>query len=119
MGTGKYLDLPNTTDGVGWTYRLQSGSGDWLTSGFPAYVTASFSARNGGGNWYTGSATLNPEATQSFTYVTPKDIEFNVSNAIQLFNSGSITNEGFLIKLEDSLEFTNSNYISLKYFSFI
>lgn len=117
MGTGKYLDLPTITDGVGWTYRLQSGSGDWLTSGFPAYVTASFSARNGGGNWYTGSATLNPEATQSFTYVTPKDIEFNVSNAIQLFNSGSITNEGFLIKLEDSLEFNNSNYISLKYFS--
>ena len=117
MGTGKYLDIPNTTDGVGWEFRLQSGSGAWATTGFATYVTASFTTRNGGGNWYTGSATLDPSATQTFTYVTPKDIEFDVTNAIQLFNSGSIVNEGFIVKLEDSLEFISTRYMSLKYFS--
>jgi hypothetical protein len=117
MGSGRYLDLPNTTNGTGWEFRLQSGSGEWLTTGFPTYVTASFTSTNGGGNWYTGSNTLNPEAIQSFNYITPKDIEFNITNTIQLFNSGSIVNEGFIIKLEDSLEFTTSHYLSLKYFS--
>lgn len=33
MGTGKVSDSPNTTDGVSWSWRSESGSAAWATGG--------------------------------------------------------------------------------------
>jgi hypothetical protein len=118
MGTGHYLDSPAITNGVGWEYRLLSGSGGWASSAYSPYVTASFiTTQTGGGNWYTGSSTLNPTSTQSFTYSTTKDINFIVTNAINLFVSGTIENNGFIIKKSDSIEFDSGSAFEIKYFS--
>jgi len=61
MGTGKYLNFPETTDGVNW--NTLEGVTPWTTSSFPAGVTGSYDVTPGGGSWYTSSF-----ATQSFDY---------------------------------------------------
>jgi hypothetical protein len=111
MGTGKYSDVPNTTNGVSWKYLNYSGSSQWAISGGNA--TASYISTNpGGGVWYTSSA-----ASQSFSYTSSKDVTFDVTNMVTRFYSGSLPNNGFIVKKQDSLEFNTSSYFDLKYFS--
>lgn len=122
MGTGRYANSPETTNGVSWEYRAQSGSNPWLTSSFSTNVTASFIStsyqnRPGGGNWYTGSNNLNLKSTQSFDYTSNKDISFNVTNTLIAFNSNSIYNDGFIIKNSSENEFNPLISYDLKYFS--
>jgi hypothetical protein len=128
MGTGRFNNSPETRDGVCWEYRSNFESDAWLTSSFTTYATASFistsyQSRPGGGNWYTGSTTLNPVATQSFTYITTKDISFDVTNAVTLQYSGSkgivggIINDGLLVKNTDANEFNSNVQFNLRYFS--
>jgi hypothetical protein len=127
MGTGRYDNNPETRNGVCWEYRSNSGSNAWVTSSFPTFVTASFinnayQDRFGGGNWYTGSSTLPVIATQSFSYITTKDIEFDITNTVLLHYSsslgnGGIVNNGLIIKSSDANEFNSNSLFDLKYFS--
>tara|TARA_R110000744_G_scaffold374796_1_gene487810 strand:- start:799 stop:1953 length:1155 start_codon:yes stop_codon:yes gene_type:complete len=120
MGTGHYNDTPETQNGCSWKYRLSSGSGAWATSGWGAYITSSYPIANaGGGSWYTGSSTLNPVQSQVFNYSSDKDINVDVTNAIRLFNSGTISNEGFIVKQTDSDEFqtSTSKVTNIQYYS--
>ena len=127
MGTGRNANSPETTNGVCWEFRSDSGSNAWLTSSFSTYVTASFinnsyEDRFGGGNWYTGSTTLNPVATQSFSYITSKDIELDITNTVLLHYSasnglGGYPNDGIIIKVSNENEFNSDVQFSLKYFS--
>lgn len=113
MGTGKYLDSPLTTNGAGWTFSQQSGSNIWQTGSFNVNATASYIGTNyGGGVWLTSSL-----ATQSFTYIDEKDINMDVTSIVHAWQSGSIFNNGFILKLQDSLEFNSGSYLDLKYFS--
>lgn len=111
MGTGKYSYSPEYNDGVSWYNRLASGSGTWRTTGFPAGVTGSYGSVSGGGNWYTSSY------TQSFSYYDDKDININVTPIVRSWYSGSIANNGFIIK--QAVEFIDSLLynINLDYFS--
>lgn len=128
MGTGRFDISPELQNGVNWEFRSNSGSNAWLTSSLSTYVTASFistsyQSRPGGGNWYTGSTTLYPVATQSYTYITDKDISFDVTNTVKLHYSGSkdisggIINDGLLVKNTDTNEFNSNVQFNLKYFS--
>jgi hypothetical protein len=121
MGTGKKSDIPKTENGCSWQFRLSSGSGDWITSGFPSNVTGSApDNKPGGGNWYFGAGLgLDVEATQSLNYSSDKDINVNVTNAVRLFNSGTIANEGFIVKQSDNTEFdaVTSDVATIQYFS--
>lgn len=107
MGTGKYLDYPLTTNGVSWLWLNYSGSTLWPTSSFGAYATASFDSSNpGGGVWFTGSSLgLNVVQTQSFNYTSPLDITVDVTNTVLNWYSGSLPNNGFLVKQQSSDEF--------------
>ena len=116
MGTGKTSDSPKTEDGCCWGFRGASGSNAWTASGFPNFVTASYGTAVGGGNWYTGSTTVNPEASQSFTYTSDKDISLNVTNTIKLWAAASFSNDGFILKLGDENEFVDE-YVEKQYFS--
>ena len=119
MGSGRWLDTPAVTNGVSWYFLNYSGSSAegailWPTSGFPTYVTASWSgsASNisaGGGNWYTGSnitdTGLDPiTQSQTFTYSDTKDVIVDVKNTVETWYSYSLNssegfaNEGFLVK---------------------
>ena len=120
-GTGKYLDSPEVTNGVGWTYAASSGSGAWATSGFGTYATASFPASiPGGGTWFTGSSLgLDIVQTASFSYRTNTDLNLDVTNTVLNWYSESIDNEGFIVKQTAATEFLSQslNNIEIKYFS--
>jgi len=123
-GSGTYLDSPLTTNGVSWVSRNFSGSGNWLTSGWDTYVTASWSGSNnqGGGNWFTGSNdpnNTNLTPYQTFNLRTEKDLKLNVTDIVNVWYSSSnsiggytnIANEGFIVKWEDAVEFSTADAI--------
>ena len=119
MGTGKYGDLPINTSGVTWQSRTLNGLNRWQTSSFPAGVTASFtSGSEGGVNWYFTSSTYGTSirATQSFEYNDTLDINIDVTNQIKEFLTGSLINDGHLLKFTSSIE-NSSVYGGLNLFS--
>jgi hypothetical protein len=126
MGTGRLANYPKTEDGVSWNKKKISES--WPTGSLTAGVTSSYSGSTsiGGGTWYTGSAGINLEATQSFSYNDNKDIELNVTTAVAAFYGfernpfapARIKNDGFILKNSIGIEFnTGSAPFELKYFS--
>lgn len=89
MGTGRFSNKPITSNGAAWNYRDTDGLQNW-----------------NGGTWLTSSF-----STQSFNYLSNKDIEFNLKN----WFTGS--NNGFIIKHSSSIEFSSSANIKLDYFT--
>ena len=87
MGTGRYSNDPETTNGVGWTFKQSSGSGAWKTSSWTTDSTGSFSGSNGGGGtWYTSSNLgLDITPTQTLSYSSDKDINVDVTNIVKNF----------------------------------
>lgn len=113
MGTGRYLNYPITIDGVSWTYRNANNSNAWMTGSFPANVVAiSTTTNRGGGNWYS-----NYVATQSFGVYTEKDISLDVTSTILAMLSGSLTNNGFILRNSGSMEFDEDYAYKMAYFS--
>lgn len=111
MGTGKFGNIPENRDGASWKYKTPATSSAWLISG--SGITSSFqSSSYGGGSWYTSSFT-----TQSFNEYTSKDIELDVTNIIIQYISGSINNNGFIIRNSGSIEFDVNYIYKLTYFS--
>jgi len=117
-GTGRYSNNPITTDGASWKFKDNlSGSVWFTTSSIPANTTGSYKSTSdnvGGGLWYTASSY---ESTQSFTYVTPLDLNFRVTDTTAAWSGSIIPNYGFILKHSSSLEFTTASNCSLKYFS--
>jgi hypothetical protein len=121
-GTGHFGDNPITTDGVSWGWINYESGSTWNTSTFPAYVTASFlNSNKGGGNWYTGSSNPNLKipASQSFDIRSDKDLNIVVTDTVKAWYSGSFNNEGFIVKWDDEIEFSNLESVQpdLKFFS--
>jgi hypothetical protein len=117
MGTGRSHDLPKTIKGCSWQYTQQSGKMPWATSGYEPFVTASFSSSiAGGGTWYYDGTNLIPTSSQNFTYTSNKDINLDVKPHILMWNSGTIANDGFILKLDEATE-NGENLTLLKYFS--
>lgn len=105
MGSGKFLDKPKTEDGCSWEYRNSSGSLPWSTPG---------------GVWYSGQVGgVSVGTSQSLSYSSDKDINMGVTNAIKLFVSETIDNEGFIIKQDPTFEFQSQKdkVANIKYFS--
>lgn len=114
MGIGRFANLPATTEGVSWTYRLGKSNlaSAWTTSSFAAGSTGSWNNEPGGGTWYTAS-----EASQSFSYTTT-DLNLDVSQIIYQVQSGSISFNGFILKKSNEDEMsTTGSFGSLKFFS--
>ena len=116
MGTGLYYNNPPTTNGVSWIWRNYSGSTPWTTASFTPGTTGSYSTSSfaGGGVWYTGS-----QASQSFDYYSPLDINVNVRSIVNNWSSSTFNNYGFIIRQTQSQEFVNNfnQQVTLKYFS--
>ena len=109
MGTGKYTYSPEYTNGVSWHDRLSADNGTWITGSYPVGITGSYGVVPGGGNWYTSSY------TQSFSYYDNKDINVNITPIVRSWYSGSIVNNGVIIK--QATEFIEYSKINLDYFS--
>jgi len=116
MGTGLYYNNPPTTNGVSWIWRNYSGSTPWTTAGFTPGTTGSYSTSSfaGGGVWYIGS-----QASQSFDYYSPLDINVNVRSIVNNWSSSTFNNYGFIIRQTQSQEFVDNfnQQVTLKYFS--
>ena len=115
-GTGTYLDVPQTTDGCSWNTPLFENSGvAWSSSGTDStnnYVTSSFNstlAPQGGGAWYYSSSDATQYViTQSFDTRSTKDLKVNAKEVVSRWYSGSMDNNGFIVKWENNVEW-NSN----------
>ena len=115
-GNGKYGDLPRNSSGASWFYT-QASSSLW-TAAIPTGATSSYSGSNtGGGVWYTGSGAYNFEATQSHTVASTHDVDINITQGVKAHYAGTITNAGFIVKLEDGLEFNTDRQMYLRFFS--
>ncbi len=113
MGTGRFGDSPITTDGVSWEYKKAGSTFSWATGSYISGVTSSYTSLNkGGGNWYT-----NYTSTQSFGVYTSKDINLDVTSIILAYVSGTIQNDGIIIKTSGSLEFNPDYNYTLNFFS--
>jgi hypothetical protein len=129
MGTGHYLDEPTVTNGTSWIWKDYSGSVAWLTGSYPTGVTASYNtsyAPAGGGNWWTGSTsawfnttTYPITVSQTFDYFSDKDINMNITNIVRAWYTGSISDDGVIIKLSPATEFVPNINVQpeLKFFS--
>jgi hypothetical protein len=112
MGTGTKFDNV-TSDGVSWKYR--DGINAWqdnVIAGTAVFTTGTTGSANAeGGTWYiTGSA------TQSFSN-EPDDIRMDVSDIVRLWCSGSLPNNGFIIRHSIDTENNDLDYGLLKFFS--
>ena len=100
MGTGKYLDVPLTTDGASWQFYDESGSALWdilgTLNGIP--VSNSYNstyAPLGGGTWYNqyspNDTSTNTFLTSSqvYNYSQDKDLNVDVTNIVNVWLTGS------------------------------
>jgi hypothetical protein len=116
-GVGKFGDIPTNTTGVSWQYRQAGELNMWEYASYTEGVTGSYAASlEGGGNWYTASLGEDVESAQSFVLNSVNDIEVDVTKAVIQFNNESLVNDGFILKLQDDLEFNTTSSIRLKYY---
>lgn len=106
MGIGTRFD-DISTEGVSWEKRTTTDN--WLVGGYTTGTTGSFNGK--GGTWYTGS-----EVTQIFDY-NSSDINMDVTEPMNNWLSGSIPNEGWIIKHSSEVENDTDDYGQLKFFS--
>lgn len=99
QGSGKETHIPITTDGVSWKYRTVDVA--WSGS-----VSAS------AGGYYSSSIV----ASQSFSDQSA-DIVMDVTNIVNHWLSGSLTNYGFILKFPSANETDTTDYGTFRYYS--
>ena len=128
-GTGRYSNLPTSSNGASWRFRNNTTvATEWTTASFGAGSTGSVEnstqLTQGGGVWYTGSGFTT---TQQFLVGDTLDTNFNVTDIVKkhsasLFASDTyptgIENNGFLIKKPKTVEENiSASFGELQYFS--
>ena len=109
MGIGTRFDNVSTA-GVTWNYRDGDTKLDWLENNFAPNTTSS--VNNGtGGTWWSGFSGM-----QSYNYQTA-DINMDVKDILKVWMSGSIPNDGLLLRHSDVVENNTEDYGQLKFFS--
>jgi hypothetical protein len=114
MGKGTRFDDVSTA-GVTWNYREGDSSNRWVNNVvngsivFAPNSTGSFEGR--GGVWYT-----NFSSSQNFSYET-QDINADITSIFQAWLSGSIENDGLIVKHTNEFEEDTNDYGILKLFS--
>ena len=131
MGTGQFAQVPQSINGVSWMYTCLSGSSPawvedtfyWNNIDLPSWESASYNWEyvptvgqpfyvGSGGSWYDCI-----EATQSFDYMSNKDINTDITDIMTEWLSGSIPNYGVIVKHPQAVEENPNAFIDLKFFS--
>mgnify|MGYP001604173728 CR=1 FL=1 len=106
MGLGTRFD-EISSDGVTWNQR---GNGlDWLEGDYVADTTGSINGR--GGVWVTSVS-----GTEDYSY-NKEDVYMDIRNIVLEWISGSLENNGLILKYDNSLEDDIHDYGELKFFS--
>lgn len=100
-GHGKFTDYPQSTDGASWKYRTSSTSSAWAATNSEL-----------GGTLFEASS-----SSYTFNKNTSVDPRWDVTNIVHSWISGSIPNEGFLLKRASSEETSTTDYGMFKFFS--
>ena len=95
QGTGQAMDSPINRTGVTWLHT-DGQVNEWTTPGCD-YLTASSSF-------------------QSHSVYSNHDLHIDVTDTISGIYTGSLTNNGFLLKINDEFEDNVSSSINIKYF---
>ncbi len=116
MGTGTYLDEPITKDGACWDSPQFGGGNAWNIGGPSLGYTSSYNptySPQGGGSWYASSSdgTITYPITQSFGPRSDKDLNVTISSMVEDWYSGSLDNNGFILKWENAIEFSTSKLV--------
>jgi hypothetical protein len=115
-GTGTRFDNI-TTNGATWYYKNGDDTSTIWNNTYVAGQGASFNpfttgSQTGlGGTWFTSSV-----STQSFQY-TLEDINLDITPFVKNWNSGSIPNNGIILKFPTDKEDNSVDYGSIKMFS--
>ena len=114
-GTGRIGDNPPNRTGASWE---GAGSGQWSAANPVIHTTSSYTPNTiGGTTWYTEVNSKNTLHTQTHGTTSSHDLSVNVTDSIVEMIAGTIDNNGFVLKLEDSLEFQTDRNMMLKYYS--
>lgn len=130
MGTGRYAQVPESRNGVSWTFTGASGSSapwveesfEWDNIDLPTWENASYIWNynvtpsssfyvTGGGSW------SGAPMTESFDYMSNKDVNADVTDIMAEWFSGSIPNYGLIVKHPQAIEEDPDAFIDLKFFS--
>ena len=108
MGIGTRFD-EISTGGVTWNFREGDGRVSWLADGvFATGSTGNFDGK--GGVWYT-----YPSASQSFIYQSA-DIQMDVKEMVEYWISGTLPNNGMILKYPTEYETNTNDYGIVKLF---
>ena len=115
MGTGKFLNSPQTQNGASWIWKDYQGSEYWISGSLNTNTTASYSSSvdTGGGTWYATSGS----GSQTFGYYDDKDLNINITTIINKWYSSSIPNDGLIVKQRNEFVDDENLQPKLKYFS--
>jgi len=111
-GTGNTNDNVTIKNGTSWVWRDFSGSIQWVTTG-SALNSFSFNSVTGGGTWHTQSIY---KVTNSIANVK-NDLNINVTPIFTAYHTGSLVNDGIIIKLASQSETSNYPFYSYKFFA--
>ena len=103
-GDGKLSDDPHIREGVSWRYRTgETGSLEWFSG----------SEAKWGATYYTGSG-----YSASFSFnKSGSDARIDITDIVHTFVSGTVPNEGIVVRRPASIEDSTQNYGILKFFS--
>jgi hypothetical protein len=114
VGSGRSSNSPIITDGASWGYTDNIGTVWYYVNNLPnPDVQYNDNGTNHGGGLWWG----NYFTSQNFTNITSKDILMDVGSIVDAWYYGDINNNGFILKYDNSLEFTSTSSINIKYFS--
>lgn len=124
-GTGRYINYPQTTNGVSWLYiDNDTEKTTWVTSSYGTGITGSWTgSAEGGGSWYTGNGF---GVSKTYSYNDVLDLSFDVTSPVikiyseSRYSSGyptGIPNYGFILKRSSSQEFNEVDNGTLNFFS--
>jgi len=98
MGTGRFAQVPQSTNGVSWLYTGPSASSAaWTT---------------GGGSWNSAIT-----GGQYFDYMANKDLNMDITDIMNSWFTGSVKNRGLIVKHPDVVENDPNAFLDLKFFS--
>jgi len=111
-GRGYFNNNPSITEGVSWKYTNSKLEGNqWLTSSYNVGSTGSYGSIAGGPTWYQAYS-----GSQRFLYTVP-DVRMDVTRIVKAWTSGSVPNDGFVLKFSDIVEQDLSQISSIQFFS--
>lgn len=116
-GIGKFGDTPLNKTGVTWVNRTNGNTNPWTITSYPQNTTGSFNNVNsGGGSWFYAQSGSTLPVTYNIRTRKDLDCKVDITTIAQLHISGTIQNNGIILKLEQQVEDQIERNLRLKFF---